>query len=57
MGKKRIVTKTEEELLREREKVEAEVKKEIKLEVPQKVKEGRVYVSSSYNNTIITLTD
>lgn len=57
MGKKRIVTKTEEELLKEREKVEAEVKKEIKLEAPQKVKEGRVYVSSSYNNTIITLTD
>jgi len=57
MGKKRIVTKTEEELLKEREKVEAAVKKEIKVEVPQKIKEGRVYISSSYNNTIITLTD
>ena len=57
MGKKRIITKTEDELLREREKVEAEVKKEIKLEVPQKVREGRVYIFSSYNNTIITLTD
>jgi small subunit ribosomal protein S11 len=56
MGKKRIVTKTEEELLKEREKVEAKVKKEIK-EAPQKIKEGRVYISSSYNNTIITLTD
>lgn len=57
MGKKRIVTKTEEELLKEREKVEAAVKKEIRIEVPKKVKEGRVYISSSYNNTIITLTD
>jgi small subunit ribosomal protein S11 len=56
MGKKRIVTKTEEELLKEREKVEAKVKKEIK-EAPQKIREGRVYISSSYNNTIITLTD
>ncbi len=56
MGKKRIVTKTEEELLKEREKVEAKVRKEIK-EAPQKIKEGRVYISSSYNNTIITLTD
>ncbi len=56
MGKKRVVTKTEEELLKEREKVEAKVKKEIK-EAPQKIKEGRVYISSSYNNTIITLTD
>jgi len=56
MGKKRIVTKTEEELLKERERVEAKVKKEIK-EAPQKIREGRVYISSSYNNTIITLTD
>jgi len=57
MGKKRIITKTEEELLREREAVEAAVKKEVKVEVPRKIKEGRVYISSSYNNTIITLTD
>ena len=56
MGKKRIVTKTEEELLKERERVEAKVKKEIK-EAPQKIREGRIYISSSYNNTIITLTD
>ena len=56
MGKKRIATKTEEELLKERERVEAKVKKEIK-EAPQKIREGRVYISSSYNNTIITLTD
>ena len=57
MGKKRIITKPEDELLKEREKVEAAVKKEIKVEVPQKIREGRVYISSSYNNTIITLTD
>jgi small subunit ribosomal protein S11 len=57
MGKKRIVTKTEEELLKEREKVEAKVQKEIKIEIPQKIKEGKVYILSSYNNTIMTLTD
>ena len=57
MGKKRIVTKTEEELLKEREKVEAKVRKEIKVKDSQTIKEGQVYVSSSYNNTIITLTD
>jgi len=57
MGKKRIVTKTEAELLKEREKVEARVKKEVKIEAPQKIKEGRIYISSSYNNTLITLTD
>lgn len=57
MGKKRIVTKTEEELLKEREKVEESVEKEIKIKVPQKIKEGKVYIFSSYNNTLITLTD
>ena len=57
MGKKRIITKTEKELLEEREKVEAAVKKEIKIEVPQKIKEGRIYIFSSYNNTLMTLTD
>jgi len=59
MGKKRIIAKSEEELLKEREKVEAKVLKEIKIEAPQKrrIKEGRVYISSSYNNTVITLTD
>ena len=57
MGKKRIITKTEEELLREREEVEAALRREVKVEVPPKVKEGRVYIFSSYNNTIITLTD
>jgi small subunit ribosomal protein S11 len=56
MGKKRIVTQTEAELLKEREKVEAKVKKEIRI-APKKVREGKIFISSSYNNTIITLTD
>jgi len=57
MGKKHIIVKTEKELIEEREEVEAAVKKEIKLEPRQKVKEGRVYIVATYNNTIITLTD
>jgi len=57
MGKKRIISKTEEELLKEREKIETAVKKEIKVETPQKIKEGRIYIFSSYNNIILTLTD
>ena len=57
MGKKHIITKTEEELLKEREKIETAVKKEIKVGISQKVKEGRIYIFSSYNNTILTLTD
>lgn len=58
MGKKRIVKKTKEELLAEKERIEAALKKEIKPEaLPRRPKEGRVYISSSYNNTIMTLTD
>jgi small subunit ribosomal protein S11 len=57
MGKKRIIKQTEEELLREREKVETRARKEVKTETPQKIKEGRVYISSTYNNTVLTLTD
>ena len=56
MGKKRIIQQTEEELLKEREKVETKVKKEVK-ETLKKIKEGKIFISSTYNNTIITLTD
>lgn len=57
MGKKRIIEQTEEELLKERDKVEQTLKKETKIEPSKKIKEGRIYISSSYNNTICTLTD
>jgi len=58
MGKKRIIKATEEELIKERDKIEAKVQKEVKVQaVPQKVKEGKVYIFSSYNNTILSLTD
>lgn len=43
-----MITKTEEGPVKERE---------VKVITPQKAKEGRVYISSSYNNTIMTLTD
>lgn len=57
MGKKRIIQKSEKELIEETEKMEAKVKKEAKTEPAHRITEGRVYVSSSYNNTIISLTD
>jgi small subunit ribosomal protein S11 len=57
MGKKRIIQKTEKELLQEREQVEKALKKEIQTKSFAKVKEGNVYISSTYNNTIITLAD
>ena len=57
MGKKRIIQKTEEELIKEKEKIDSAVKKEVKVASSKRISEGRVYISSSYNNTIITLTD
>ncbi len=57
MGKKRIIQKSQEELLKERASVESKVKKEIKLTTPLRARKGNIYISSSYNNTLMTLTD
>jgi len=58
MGKKHVVKKTGEEILKEREKVEEAFKKEIKVKVSAgRIKDAKIYISSSYNNTLITLTD
>ena len=57
MGKKRIIQKTEEELLKERDEVEKALKKEIRTKPSAKTDEGNVYINSTYNNTTITLTD
>ena len=57
MGKKRIVAKTEEELIKEKEKVEQAVKKEIKKEVSFRLEKGKIFISPTYNNTLISLTD
>jgi len=48
MGKKRIIKKAQEDSLKN---------VEIKIAPSKRITEGRVYISSSYNNTVITLTD
>lgn len=56
MGKKRVIKETTEEVLKEKEVREATVKK--KKEVKgKKVDQGNVYIQSTYNNTIVTITD
>lgn len=54
MGKKRIIEKTKEELFAEKEKLEQAMKKDVKVK-SKRFREGKVYISCSYNNTIITL--
>lgn len=56
MGKKHIIETNQEELIKEQEKVDQKVAKEVKVK-PAGVQEGKIFVSSSYNNTIVTLTN
>lgn len=56
MGKKRVIKETTEKVLEEKEKREARVKK--KKEVKgKKLDRANVYIQSTYNNTIVTITD
>lgn len=57
MGKKHVIKKGEEESLKEEKKAEGELKKEPQIAISKRINEGRIYINSSYNNTIMTLTD
>lgn len=63
MGKKRVIKKTEEEILKETELREAAEKKSTQAPSKKKKKKtgqldrAKVYIQSTYNNTLITLTD
>ncbi|MDO8601386.1 MAG: 30S ribosomal protein S11 [bacterium] len=57
MGKKKIIAQNQEELIKEREKVDAKLQKEVEIAPRQRITEGRVYIFSSYNNTIINIAD
>jgi len=57
MGKKRVIKPTKETLLKEREKIEERITKEIGPKVRQKIEKGKIYIQSTYNNTMMTLTD
>ena len=59
MGKKKIIKKSAEELFKEREDIESKMQKGAAAgEAGQLgVQNGFLYISSSYNNTILTLTD
>jgi len=57
MGKKHIIETNQEELIKEQEKIDKTVGKEIKTKSATGVQGGKIYISSSYNNTILTLTN
>ena len=58
MGKKHIIETNQEELIKEQEKIDKTVNKESTAKpVASGVQGGKIYISSSYNNTILTLTN
>jgi len=62
VGKKHIVEKNQEDVIEdvieETKRVEESLKKQSKgLSAVHNVLEGKIYISSSYNNTIITIAD
>lgn len=57
MGKKHVIQKTEEEMIKESEQLEKTLSKEPKVGKAAATREGKIYIFSSYNNTIMTLTD
>lgn len=57
MGKKRVVKETQEQILKETERIAKKLKREIKIKGQKEFQTARLYITSTYNNTIITLTD
>ncbi len=57
MGKKRIIKRTQEEILAEKDKIDQALKRGLQVKGSTKIQEGRIYIYSSYNNTMMTLTD
>ncbi|MDP3901374.1 MAG: 30S ribosomal protein S11 [bacterium] len=58
MGKKKIIKQTTEEAIKETETQESAISKSSASKVSaKKFENGRVYVSATYNNTLISITD
>ena len=59
MGKKRIKKETTEDVLKRKDIIEklSKKKEERAVRTKRKTKEANIYINSSYNNIIITLTD
>ncbi|MGC9046780.1 MAG: 30S ribosomal protein S11 [Minisyncoccia bacterium] len=57
MGKKKVIQKTKEELIKESETVETALQKKTQTSAKYKIEKGKIYINASYNNIIITVTD
>lgn len=58
MGKKKVLTQNEEQLMKETEERESSVKKASSVSTAKRImKAGQAHVQATYNNTIITVAD
>ena len=58
MGKKHIIETNQEELIKEQEKIDKKVGKDVNSKpTVAGVQSGKIFISSTYNNTILTLTN
>lgn len=56
MGKKRVIKPTKEALLKEKESIEKKIATGI-VKAKKKIDKVRIYIKTTYNNTLITVTD
>ena len=60
MGQKKVIKKTEEELLKEGKKLEEAIVKTTVVEkekAGKTIEKGKIYINATYNNTILTAAD
>jgi len=59
LGKKKIIKKTEEDILKEKERLETAITKAAagKGVSAKRIESGRIYINATYNNTFLTATD
>ncbi|MFH0712894.1 MAG: 30S ribosomal protein S11 [Candidatus Jorgensenbacteria bacterium] len=57
MGKKKVIEKTKEEVVKEPQASEGAVAEKKSVAPKGKYESGRIYIQASYNNTMITATD
>lgn len=58
MGKKHVIKTSQEEAIKEQEKIDQKLNKETQVKSNVlRTRDGKIYISSSYNNTMLTLTN
>lgn len=57
MGKKKVSAQSSEEILKEKDAIDSVVSKAAPSKKARRIEQGRVYIKTSFNNTLVTITD